>query len=328
VVTEFITIAVAFVALAAEAIHLRRIKKVSHLAFGPRGRPRRWTWIAPVVRVLGLSAMCWGFLSLILVVESRVHNSEKIDDNDYKHLVLILDVSPSMHLKDAGPEQNRTRRQRASEVLESLFNRIPMREYKTSVIAVYTDAKPLLEDSKDYEVVRHILEELPMWHAFDSGKTKLMDGINYAAKLAKPWNPKSTFVVMLTDGDTVPATGMPKMPAAVAEFVVIGIGDSNSGRFIDGHQSRQDTNTLRQIAHRLNGIYHNGNQKHLTSQIVSQLSHADQDDSIRNWTRREWALVAILVGAVLFSFIPILLHYFGSAFYGGVPLKKSQKMAA
>lgn len=322
ILPELITASIALVAVIAEFVHWRRLKKVARLAFGPQERPAFWVYLTPLFRVVGISLASWGFLSLLLVVEARVHNTGEIPEEDYKHLVLVVDVSPSMHLEDAGPEGDRTRRQRASDVLESLFNRIPMRQFKVSIIAVYTDAKMILEDSKDHEVVRHIMETMPMWHAYKPGKTKLMDGITEAVKLTKPWNPGSAYVLMLTDGDTIPTTGMPKLPASVNEFFVVGVGNTTNGTFIDGHQSRQDINTLRQIANRLRGTFHNGNQKHLTSQIVSQFTRTDDEDNRDYWTRREWALFAVIVGSAIFSIIPILLHYFGSSYRAGTRIGK------
>ena len=317
ILPELITVAVALVVVVAEWIHFRRIGRIKRLAFGPKAGPAFWTFAVPVFRVVGIATACWGFLSLLLVVESRVHNQNQIAENEYKHLVLVVDVSPSMHLKDAGPESDRSRRQRGSDILESLFNRIPMRQFKITVIGVYTDAKMLLKDSKDHEVVRHIMEKMPMWHAYKPGKTKLMSGINEAAKVAKGWNPKSAYILMLTDGDTVPTSGMPNMPASVAETFVIGVGDANSGSFIDGHQSRQDINTLRQVANRLRGQYHNGNQKHLTSQLVNRFVAYDDEDKKQAWTRREWALLAVVLGSGIFSILPILLHYFGTTYVAG-----------
>ncbi len=327
-VTEIITLGVILICVIAEIIHYRRIQKIARLAFGPSGRPTIWTHAAPLLRIAAISLCCWGFLSLLLVVEAKIHQADMIQENEYKHLVLILDVSPSMHLKDAGVDQTLMRRKRASQVLESLFNRVPMRQFKTTVIAVYSDAKPLLEDSKDHEVVRHILEELPMWHAYKPGKTKLMDGINMAVKMSKPWNPGSTFIVMLTDGDTVPPTGMPKLPVSVQEFIVVGVGDPHNGKFIDGHMSRQDTNTLRQISNRLGGFYHDGNQKHLPADIISRLNRTKDKKNLDDWTRREWALAAIVFGSSLFTFLPILLHYFGSFYRAGVPIRKTAQVYA
>lgn len=328
ILPELITVAVALIVAFAEWWHWRRISRVKRLAFGPHGKPRLWTYAAPVLRTAGVAAACWGFLSLMLVVQARVHNQNEIPENEYKHLVLVVDVSPSMHLEDAGPDGKRTRRQRASDILESIFNRIPMRQFKITVIGVYTDAKVLLKDSKDHEVVRHIMEKMPMWHAYKAGKTKLMTGINEAAKVAKGWNPGTAYVLMLTDGDTVPTTGMPKLPASISEFFVIGVGDANSGSFIDGHQSRQDISTLRQVANRLRGSYHNGNQKHLTSQLVNKFTQSKDEENSAEWSRREWALLAVVLGAGVFAVLPILLHYFGSGYVAGTKFDSKSKIAA
>ena len=324
ILPELICVFVALVAVVAELLHLKRIHRVRRLAFGPKGTAAAWTWCVPALRVAALSLACWGFLSLFLVVEARVHKSGVIDENDYRHLVLVVDVSPSMHLEDAGPEGNRTRRQRASDVLESLFNRVPMRQFKVTLVAVYTDAKPLLEDSKDLEVVRHIMEKMPMWHAFKAGKTDLMAGIRQAFKMAKPWNPRSTHVLVLSDGDTVPATGMPKVPASVDQLLVVGVGDPNSGTFIHDHQSRQDVNTLRQFANRLRGVFHNGNQKQLTAQMVSRFTQEHESYKSAAWGRREWALLACVLGSSVLAIVPVLLHYFGTGFAGGVVFSEQE----
>ena len=171
-------------------------------------------------------------------------------------MVLVLDVSPSMRLQDGGPERDQSRMQRASDVMESFFKRVAIQQYKMSVVAVYSSAKPVVVETNDVDVVRNILNDLPMHYAFPVGKTDLFSGLNEAAGLSKGWQPKSTTVIVISDGDTVPATGMPTMPASVSNVVVVGIGDPITGQFIDGRQSRQDAATLRQIAVRLGGVYH------------------------------------------------------------------------
>ncbi len=327
-VVEMVTLGVLAVALAAEGLHLLRVRRVARLAFGPDGRPRTWSYATPLLRVAALAALCWGFLSLWLVVEARVHNQSKIEEQDYKHLVLVMDVSPSMNLKDAGPEMKDTRRMRASAVLESMFNRVPMREFKVTVIGVFSDAKPLLKESTDIEVVRHIVEDMPLSHAFKPGKTKLIDGINLAAKMSLGWAPHSATIVVISDGDTVPPTGMPDLPDSIANVIVVGVGDPVAGKYIDGHQSRQDIATLRQVANRLRGVYHNGNQNHLTSQIISRLTQKNKDDEPAKWTRREWSLAAIICGASVYSLLPILLCYFGSRWRAGVPMQQIAQTAS
>ena len=322
---EIIAAVVATLAMLGEWLHWRRIKRVKRIAFGPSERPAFWVPAVPVLRVLSLAIACWGFASLFFIVKAQVHNKQGIPDSEMKHLILVVDVSPSMQLADAGPEGAISRRQRASDLLESLFSRVPMRQFKLSFIAVYTDAKPLLQDSRDYEVVRHIMEKMPVLHGFKPGKTKLIEGIKAAAKMAKPWNPKSTHVLMMTDGDTMPDRGMPEMPVSVRDIVVVGLGDNRAGTFIDGHQSRQDAGTLRQIANRLRGVYYDGNIKQLPTEIADRFSSPIGNNQSLAWNRREWSLMAAVVGSFVYAVLPLLLHYFGTFFVGGV--KKSHRDA-
>ena len=127
----------------------------------------------------------------------------------FRNLLLVLDVSPSMRLQDAGPTGKQSRRKRAADLLKSFFERIPIDHYRTTVLAVYTGAKPVVVATTDLEIVRNILNDLPMEYAFKSGPTNLFAGLEEAAKMARPWRPKSTILLVVSDGDTVPATGLP-----------------------------------------------------------------------------------------------------------------------
>jgi Ca-activated chloride channel family protein len=317
-VPELLAAAVVLVALATEALHLRRTRRVALLAFGPRGRPAAWALFAPLVRVAGLGGAAWGLATLLLLAP-QIHKTVEVTDAELKHLVLVLDVSPSMRLEDAGQDGKKARGKRAAELLQSFFERVPMDLYRTSVVAVYTEAKPVVIDTSDLEVVHNILTELPMHHAFTAGSTNLFSGIDEAAKIAKPWRPGSTTVVVISDGDTVPATGMPKMPAAVAHVLVVGVGDPRAGKFIDGRHSRQDMSTLRQIATRLGGVYHNGNDKHLPTDVIRQVTLGSARSVWTRLTRREYALIASGVGATLLALLPVALHLAGTRWRAGTP---------
>src|SRR5207244_12297677 len=117
-------------------------------------------------------------------------------ESEYRDLVLVLDVSPSMRLQDSGPDGKQTRRKRAAELLKSFFERVPMELYRTSVVAVYNGAKPVVVRTTDPEVVRNILEDLPMEYAFKAGPTDLFSGLEEAARVARPWRPRGTTVVI------------------------------------------------------------------------------------------------------------------------------------
>ncbi len=301
----------------AEWLHWRRCRRIARLAFGPAAAPALWVSVTPVLRVAAVGLLGWGLVTL-LMLDPKVHSQTEPDPKKQKNLLLVVDVSPSMYLLDAGPEKNLERRVRASQIVGSIFGRIPVREYKISLVAFYSGAKPLLDQTSDFEIVRHMMEKLPIYQGFNAGKTDLFAGLNEAARMARHWNPKSTTVIVLSDGVSVPPTGMPRMPASVREVVVIGVGDPVVGKFIDGHQSRQDTANLRQIANRLQGVYHDGNVKHLPSTSLQAMIGSGNDRKWWELTRREMALMAAGLGAACLGLLPVVLMFFGSNWRPGV----------
>jgi Ca-activated chloride channel family protein len=310
--------AVVLLAAAAETLHARRCRRVAVLAFGPGRRPAPWAHAAPALRVLALAGLTWGLATLLLLVP-RARRTGVVAENEYRNLLLVLDVSPSMRLQDAGPSGKQSRRQRAADLLQSFFARIPVDHYRTTVLATYSDAKPVVVGTTDLEIVRNVLNDLPMEYAFKTGGTDLFAGLKEAAKLAHPWRPRSTILMVVSDGDTVPATGLPKMPDSIASVVLVGVGDEKAGKSIAGHQSRQDASTLRQLAVRLGGTYHNGNEKQLPTSLLLQITAVPGKGVFDRLTLREYALIAVAAGAVVLALLPVLLHHAGTRYVPGVP---------
>jgi Ca-activated chloride channel family protein len=224
-----------------------------------------------------------------------------------------------MKLVDAGPDGKLSRARRAADLLGSLFQRVPIEQYLISVIACYNGSKPVVIGTKDMEVVRNILTDLNINYSFRAGKTDLFSGLTEASKTAQTWNPASTLLVVLTDGDTVPASGMPRRPASISDTLIVGVGDPRVGRFIEGRQSRQDASTLRQVATRLNGVYHDGNEKHLSTHLIRRLTFVPRKTILERLTRREYALIACGASASVLAFLPVLLHHVGTRWRPGVP---------
>jgi Ca-activated chloride channel family protein len=309
---------VVIAAAAAESLHARSVRRVARLAFGPAGHPAIWARYAPAVRVVSLGALAWGLTTLYLLDAKSHRSADEIPENEKKHLILVLDVSPSMRLKDAGPERKQSRMQRARDVLDSLFGRVGIRQYLITVVATYNGAIPVVEKSHDPEVLRNILSDLPMHYAFLKGGTDLFAGIEEAARLAKPMRPGSATLLLVSDGDTVPATGIPKLPASIANKLVIGVGDTRQGTFIDGRHSRQESSILRQIAIRLGGVYHDGNERHVSSEILRMIAQSGEASAVDKLTRREYALLACALGGVLFALLPLALQRLGTRWRPGV----------
>lgn len=328
-IAEWAALAAGVAATCGEWLHARRSGRVARLAFGPAGRPRRWTGVAAPTRVVALTLLAWGLTELYLIAP-RAARSKFVPEGGYRHLVIALDVSPSMQLKDAGPERQQTRARRAADVILSVLERVALEQLRVSVVAFYTGAKPAVVDTFDLEVVKNILNDLPLEMAFEPGKTSLIEGLKEAVTLARPWQPDSTTLLVVSDGDTVPDSGFPELPRSISQVLVLGVG-SQPGRNIDGHVSRQDASTLRQMATRLRGAYHDVNEKHLRSDQLAALAKALPMRDETSKGRRELALAAVASGAALLAILPVALAFAGSPWQPAVqtrPAPSPQQDAA
>lgn len=324
----WITIAGAcLLTLLGEALHVRRLRRVARLAFGPAGRPAAWVHAVPISRVVAVGLIAWGLLTLLDLTPKVHHQGGGTQEAD-RHLLLVLDVSPSMRLEDAGPTGEQSRTHRARDLLTSMFERIDVGRYKISVIATYNGARPVVVDTKDHEVVHNVLTDLPMQFAFKAGKTDLLAGLEAAAKTAKTWEKDSTLLLLVSDGDTVPATGMPAMPPSIDQVLVVGVGDPIAGTFIDGKQSRQDSSTLRQIAVRLGGTFHDGNLHQIPTATLRSLTAGKDESPLERLTKREYALIAVACGSTWLALLPLLLALAGTRWRPGVEIRRHpEKMA-
>lgn len=292
----------------AEWLHARRVARVARLAFGPSGRASRWTIVVAPSRTIAAALATWGLMFLVTYDPIEIDRKPaKIASN---HLLVLLDVSPSMQLKDSGAEaQGISRAKRAGEVVQAVLDRLDMENTRISIVAFYTDALAIVQDTFDKEVIRNALDGLPMYTAFEPGPTDLKKGLVKAFEIARLWPADSATLLIVTDGDV--ATGIPSViPSSIADTIVVGLGDPVKSSDVNGHASRQDTMGLRQLATRLGGFYHDGNRKHLPSEVVNSLTMIAPRVG-GNWSVRDLALLAVGIGCSTLAFIGPLLTFFG-----------------
>ena len=292
----------------AEWLHARRVARVARLAFGPSGRASRWTIVVAPSRTIAAALATWGLMFLVTYDPIEIDRKPaKIASN---HLLVLLDVSPSMQLKDSGAEaQGISRAKRAGEVVQAVLDRLDMENTRISIVAFYTDALAIVQDTFDKEVIRNALDGLPMYTAFEPGPTDLKKGLVKAFEIARLWPADSATLLIVTDGDV--ATGIPSViPSSIADTIVVGLGDPVKSSDVNGHASRQDTMGLRQLSTRLGGFYHDGNRKHLPSEVVNSLTMIAPRVG-GNWSVRDLALLAVGIGCSTLAFIGPLLTLFG-----------------
>jgi Ca-activated chloride channel family protein len=322
-----IIIALAALALTATAewLHARRVRRVAYLAFGSSGRPRPWTAATTLLRAASAGSVAWGLVTLLSLGAALREPTSTADDGRLaQHLVIALDVSPSMNLGDAGPQGNQSRGERAREVLRSVLERLDSRRMRVSVVAFYSDARPVVVDTFDPEVTANILADLPLEHAFQGGQTNLYAGVQSAGELAKAWRERSASLLVVSDGDTLPPREAPTLPRAYANVLVLGVGSPQRGTFIDGHNSRQDAASLERLATRLGGRYQDANVRHVPSDIVGQFlasSHAQKQPRL---DLRRAALLTVAAGSLVLALLPVFLALAGT---GHRPWKLQHRLA-
>lgn len=304
-------LAAAALAVAGEWLHARRLARVGTLAFGPGGRARRWTLVAPPIRVIALTGLAWSLITLISFNHLTRERDRKA--NPSRHLMVLLDVSPSMLLKDAGESGDLTRNARASAVLKSVLDRVPGDHVRFSAAGFYTETRLLVKECQDRGLILHLTGGTPFHITYQPGKTDLLKCLNEAGELMKDWERKSTTLLVISDGDSVPPTGLKPMPSSVAQIIFAGVGDPGRGTFIDGHLSRQDTAALSQLSRRLNGTFYDSNTRHIPSDALAKLNAGEPGAAKWKTDRRMLALITLAVSTTLLCLLPLLLEYLGSA---------------
>lgn len=295
----------------AEWIHVRRIRVAAKLAFGSVGA-RPWTSIAPWLRVASLTAFAWGVTTLLMLKSESPDEASAKErlDAEATRLVFVADLSPSMYLPDAGPDGSQTRHDRMKDVVEGILQRVSG-NLRFGVVGFYTDSLPVVMGARDPELVRNVFNGLPLTYAMPVGQTDLGTAINRTLDIAADFPKLSTRLIILTDGDSIPLAAINPRPASVREVLVLGVGNPTKGSYIDSHQSRQEAGTLQSVATSLLGTYHDVNEKHLDTAALGDLV-VPLALPHKGLTLAQWAVLAMVLGAIINAVIPVALEYLGT----------------
>ena len=94
------------------------------------------------------------------------------------------------------------------------------------------------------------------------------------------------------------------------DTIIVGVGDPVRPTMISGHRSTQDTQSLKLLADKLKGLYHQGNNKHLPSQVLDRLTMIRPRIG-EGLGLRELALLLTGIGGSLLGIVGPLLVLFG-----------------
>jgi len=294
----------------AEWLHSRRVHVAERLAFGPVGA-RRWTRCVPLVRAASLAAFTWGLVTLVLLHLGGDEHEKNAADGDATRLVFVADLSPSMFLVDAGPEGTLTRQDRMRDVVDGILQRVSG-NLRFGVIGFYTESIPVVMEARDPELVRNVFNGLPLSYAMPVGQTDLGKAVNDTLKHVAGFPNGSTRMIIFTDGDSVSLAPINERPKSVKEVLVLGVGNPTKGTYIDGHQSRQEGDTLQRLSTALGGIYDDVNTQHLATTALGDLV-VPLAPLRKGLSLAQLAVLAMVLGALLNACISIAQEFFGSA---------------
>ncbi len=252
----------------AEWLHARRCARVERLAFGAAGS-RAWIKLAGLARSLAVGALAWALLVLLTLDGAGSANAGTKPPTH--HLVIALDVSPSMYIQDCAGQTKQSRQHRAADVVLSVLDRLDMSATRVSVVAFYSAARPVIIDTLDLAIIQNVLRDLPLSHAFKAGQTDMYAGVAAAAEIGRTWKNSSATLLVVSDGDTLPARTPSTLPPSFGDTIVVGVGDPTRASPIADRMSRQDSASLKRLAVQLHGSYHDASARHLPTTTLRSL---------------------------------------------------------
>ncbi len=298
----------ALVTFLAETFHARRIARASGLLQANSARPAAWTRRLPHLRTALAALLAW---ALALLAQAPPSLSQERGAPRERHLVVLLDVSPSMLIRDAGEAGTETRAARAAHLLTDLLNRIPGSGVRHTLAAFYDAPQLLIQNSTDRNLLQYMASELPLHILYKPAKTDLLQSLNQLPALLPEMPYRSASLVVFSDGDTVAQTGLHPLPNAFTEVLVVGVGKVGGGTFIDDHNSQQDAASLGTLARRLKGRYADCNQRPLPADALAELRAPERSRGLldEDWIRL--AKVLAVVASAGFCLLPLCLQRWG-----------------
>jgi hypothetical protein len=302
------------IAVFTEWLHARRVKRLAVLSFGPAGKPRAWTAAAPWVRIVCLSGIAWCLSALLLLSASSVRGGDKeqgTQGSSAEQLVLLVDVSPSMLIVDAGAKGDQMRRDRVGDVVSSVLDRMG-RQVRYTVICFYTRSLAIAKMAKDKSIVRNVFNGLPVEIIMKPGKTDLGLAVKDTLEFISDYPQGSVTLMVCSDGDTDSAPDMVETPDSIANALVLGVGSVKHGTPIDGHLSRQDSITLNRLSQQLHGSYLDVNKKQVPSAAIADLCDSGSLAASSKIGQVRLYTIWLAFFAAVYSFLPVALEFAGS----------------
>jgi Ca-activated chloride channel homolog len=256
------------------------------------------------------------FVMLILVALARPQRTDE-RVNQYTEgidIMLVLDTSGSMELKDLKPN----RLEAAKEVALDFIN--GRSQDRIGLVVFAGDAYSLTPLTSDYDLLRENIKSVKLGLISNDG-TAIGSALAVAINRMRESNAKSKVCILISDGENTAGNIDPATAAKLAygfniKIYAIGIGkdglipmpeDNGKVNYI---QTRLDETSLREIAQTANGAFYRASDKNalnLVFQRINRLEKAEIKETRFRNTRDyyqiylKWAILLFLIWLLLKS---------------------------
>ena len=157
----------------------------------------------------------------------------------------------------------------------------------------------------------NILDDLPLEHAFTPGKTNLYEGVEDGGRGGQELARQVRHPAGGQRRRHLARQGNPRAAGRLWRQLGLGVGNPYHGLYIDGHSSRQDGDSLRQLALRLGGQYFDTNVRHVPSADLVAVDRWLPLSQKSDAGLREWAIGSTLGGAAVLAALCVALSLAG-----------------
>jgi len=301
---------VPFLFLARWLVHFR-IRRKLEIAFFKESISWHWSSLLRYIPSIYFSL----FIIFVLIALARPQlTQERV--NQYSEgidIMLVLDTSGSMELKDLSPN-------RLEAAKEVALNFIQGRTHDRIGLVVFAgEAYSLAPLTTDYELLREHLKSIHLGMIRDDG-TAIGNALAVAINRMRESNSKSKVCILISDGENTGGNLDPNTAAKLAygfniKIYTIGIG--KDGRVLyatepngeDSYiQTRLDESNLRDIAQTAKGNFYRAANKSTLKKVFSRIDKLEKAEIIESHYRDtkdyyqiylKWAILFLLVWLLL-----------------------------
>jgi Ca-activated chloride channel family protein len=291
-------------------LHLQFRKKLEIAFFQGNAR---WHWSSLLRYIPDVYLVLFVVMVLLALARPQRTNERVTQYSEGIDIMLILDTSGSMELKDFKPN-------RLEAAKSVALNFIRGRSHdRIGVVAFAGDAYSLTPLTTDYDLLRAQIKTMRLGMIANDG-TAIGSALAVAINRMRASNAKSKVCILISDGENTGGNLDPLTAAKLAygfnvKIYTIGIGrdgrvpfqpdDSPTLSYI---QTRLDETNLRQIAQTANGTFYRASNQQALREIfrkINQLEKAEIKESRFRDTRDfyqiylKWALLFLLTWLLL-----------------------------